>query len=45
MTRDETPAHNEAPACSPDQAGPQPFDTSVARQARMYNYMPGGRKR
>lgn len=41
MTSEEPAAQGEAAASGP--AGPQPFDTSVAQQARMYDYLLGGR--
>jgi hypothetical protein len=41
MTSDKSPVQNEA--ASRGQAGPQPFDTSVAHQARMYDYFLGGK--
>jgi hypothetical protein len=41
MTNAESPTQNEAASSS--QAGPQPFDTSVAHQARMYDYFLGGK--
>jgi hypothetical protein len=34
---------NEAPARGGDITGPLPFDTSVAHQARMYDYLLGGK--
>jgi S-adenosyl methyltransferase len=34
---------NEAPAQGSAKAGPLPFDTSVAHQARMYDYLLGGK--
>jgi SAM-dependent methyltransferase len=37
MTSHETPAHDD------DTAGSPPFDTSVAHQARMYDYLLGGK--
>jgi hypothetical protein len=40
MTRDEAPAPDAGPA---RQAGRPPFDTSVANQARIYDYLLGGR--
>jgi hypothetical protein len=39
MTTDETAAPNEGTA---GKAGPLAFDTSVAHQARMYDYILGG---
>ena len=40
MTRDEAPAAGAGPA---GQAGRPPFDTSVANQARIYDYLLGGK--
>jgi len=40
MTTDETAARGESGA---GKAGPLPFDTSVAHQARMYDYILGGK--
>jgi len=41
MTSNKSPIQNEA--ATSGQAGPQPFDTSVAHQARMYDYLLGGK--
>jgi hypothetical protein len=41
MTADKTPVQNEAAASGTH--GPPPFDTTVAHQARMYNYLLGGK--
>ena len=41
MTSDGSPVRNEA--ATADQAGSHPFDTSVAHQARMYDYLLGGK--
>ncbi len=40
MTSDEAPAPGAGPT---GQAGPPPFDTSVANQARIYDYLLGGK--
>src|ERR1700761_2106154 len=40
MTSDEAPAPGAGPA---GPAGPPPFDTSVANQARIYDYLLGGK--